>query len=180
MALIVITFGASQQRVGLAALAAGASIVVVVGIGFVLRAPLARVPENALKLTVGVLLTAFGTFWSAEGVGAQWPAGEAALPLLIALALGACLLITSSLRKSSGTWTIRGGSSAPRSGRLASAIGFFIGDDWLVAAGVIAALALTALLSNVSPAWYPMPVTMLALLWLTVARRARTTPTGLD
>jgi uncharacterized membrane protein len=172
VALIVITFGASQHRVGLAALAAGASIVAVAALGFALRTPLARVPENALKLIVGVSLTAFGTFWGAEGVGAKWPAGEGALPVLIVLVLGAALLIATGLRRRPRAQTASGASPAPPSGRVGSAIGFFIGDDWLVAAGVVAALALTALLATVSSAWYPMPVAMLALLWSSVARRA--------
>jgi uncharacterized membrane protein len=176
VALIVITFGASQRRVGLAALAAGASIVVVAGLGFALRAPLARVPENALKLTVGVLLTAFGTFWAAEGVGAQWPANEGALPVLIALVLGFALLIAASLRRRAGAQRAHTSPAAAPLGRFGAALSFFVGDDWLVAIGVAGALALTALLATASSAWYPMPVAMLALLWLSVARR--TQPTG--
>jgi len=88
---IVLTFGASQHRITLAALAALASVLVVIVAGLAARAPLARVPENAMKFTVGVLLTSFGTFWAAEGAGAAWPGGEAALPVLV-LAFGACSL----------------------------------------------------------------------------------------
>jgi uncharacterized membrane protein len=170
VALIVITFGASQHRVGLAALAAGASIVAVAALGFALRTPLARVPENALKLTVGVSLTAFGTFWSAEGVGVQWPGGEGSLPALIALALASSLLLATSLRRRSAVEKDRRGAQA-RLGPLGAALSFFVGDDLLVAAGAIAALALTALLATGSSAWYAMPVAMLALLWLSVVRR---------
>ncbi|MEA2225726.1 MAG: hypothetical protein QOE67_1008 [Solirubrobacteraceae bacterium] len=176
VALIVITFGASQRRVGLAALAAGASILVVAGLGFALRAPLARVPENALKLTVGVLLTAFGTFWAAEGVGAQWPGGEGALPVLIGLVLAFALLIAAGLRRRAGDRTARGGPAAAPLGRVGTALSFFVGDDWLVAGGVAVALALTALLATLSPAWYPMPVAMIALMWFSVVRR--TQPAG--
>ena len=173
VALIVITFGASQQRIGLAAFAAGAAVVVVIALGVALRAPLARVPENTLKLTVGVMLTAFGTFWSAEGVGAQWPGGEGALAALIALVLGAALSIATTLRHRAAARTVAAAPPPRAPGRLASAVGMFIGDDWLVAGGVVAALASTALLATVSAAWYPMPVTTLALLWMTVARRVR-------
>ncbi len=51
--------------------------------GVAARAPLARVPENTLKFTVGVMLTSFGTFWGAEGAGAHWPGGDAALLAII-------------------------------------------------------------------------------------------------
>ena len=44
------------------------------------RAPLTRVPENTLKFAVGVMLTTFGIFWSAEGAGAHWPGDDASLP----------------------------------------------------------------------------------------------------
>src|SRR5262249_34311049 len=54
---IVLTFGAAQHRIWLAALAALAAVAVVVAVGFVVRAPLARVPENALKFAVGIMLT---------------------------------------------------------------------------------------------------------------------------
>jgi uncharacterized membrane protein len=55
----------------------------VVVTGVAIRAPLARVPENTLKFCVGVMLTAFGTFWGAEGAGASWPGTDAALLALI-------------------------------------------------------------------------------------------------
>ena len=84
---IVLTFGAAQNRIWLAALAAAAAVLTVVAVGAVVRAPLARVPENALKFTVGVLLTSFGIFWVGEGVGAEWPGGDASLPAVIGFML---------------------------------------------------------------------------------------------
>jgi uncharacterized membrane protein len=84
VAFIVVTFGSNAHDVPLAALAAGAAVVAVSGLGVAVRAPLARAPENAMKFTVGVMLTAFGTFWGAEGAGADWPGGDAALPALVA------------------------------------------------------------------------------------------------
>jgi uncharacterized membrane protein len=96
---IVLTFGANQHRVALAAIAALAAVAVVVAVGFAVRAPLARVPENALKFAVGVMLTSFGTFWSAEGAGAHWPGGDAALLVLIPGLLLAALIMVSWLRR---------------------------------------------------------------------------------
>jgi uncharacterized membrane protein len=94
VAFIVITFGAAQGRVALAAAAAGAALVLVAAAGLVLHRPLARVPENSLKLTVGLLLTTFGTFWAGEGTGVDWPGGDLALPVLLAfLGLAAFALV---------------------------------------------------------------------------------------
>jgi len=95
VAFIVVTFGASRHNgVGIATLAAAAAFVVVLVAGIVARAPLSRVPENALKFTVGLLLTSFGTFWSAEGAGASWPAGDAAIPGIVGLfALGSFMAV---------------------------------------------------------------------------------------
>jgi uncharacterized membrane protein len=96
---IVLTFGANQHRIGLAAIAALAAVAVVVAVGFAVRAPLARVPENALKFGVGVMLTSFGMFWSAEGAGAHWPGGDAALLVIIPGLLLAALIMVSLLRR---------------------------------------------------------------------------------
>ena len=87
VAFIVITFGSTQGRVGLAALGAGAALVLVVIVGVLVRAPLSRVPENTLKFAVGAMLTTFGIFWSAEGAGADWPGADAALPVILAFVL---------------------------------------------------------------------------------------------
>jgi uncharacterized membrane protein len=98
VAFIVLTFGANQGDVPLAALAATLAVVAVIAAGLVARAPLARVPENSMKFAVGVLLTTFGIFWGAEGAGASWPGGEAALPVLALLILAASWLMVRSLR----------------------------------------------------------------------------------
>ena len=55
----------------------------IVGAGVAIRAPLARVPENAMKFVVGVMLTSFGVFWGGEGANAHWPGGDAALLAII-------------------------------------------------------------------------------------------------
>jgi uncharacterized membrane protein len=83
VAFIVLTFGANQHDVGLAAIAAGVAVAVVASAGVAVRAPLARVPENAMKFCVGVMLTSFGIFWGTEGAGAKWPGGDGALLALI-------------------------------------------------------------------------------------------------
>jgi uncharacterized membrane protein len=98
VAFIALTFGANQQDVPLAAAAAALAVLVVIGGGLALRAPLARVPENGMKFAVGVLLTSFGLFWGAEGAGANWPGGEASLGPLVAVVLLAALAMVAEIR----------------------------------------------------------------------------------
>ncbi|HVN62821.1 MAG TPA: hypothetical protein VMT59_16335, partial [Gaiellaceae bacterium] len=81
---IVITFGATQGRLPLAAAAAVAAVLVVVGIGLAVRGPLERVPENTIKFAVGLLLTSFGIFWGGEGAGVEWPGSDLAILAILA------------------------------------------------------------------------------------------------
>jgi uncharacterized membrane protein len=91
---IALTFGGNARQIPLAALAAVCAVLVVAVAGLALRAPLARVPENTMKFVVGIMLTAFGTFWGAEGAGARWPGSDAALLVLVpAIALFALALV---------------------------------------------------------------------------------------
>jgi uncharacterized membrane protein len=99
---IVLTFGANQHRVGLAAVAAAAAVAVVAAVGVAARAPLARVPENAMKFAVGVALSSFGVFWVAEGAGVAWPGGDAAVLAILAVVGTASLAIVAALRRDDG------------------------------------------------------------------------------
>ncbi len=105
VAFIVVTFGANQHRVPLAAAAAGLAVAVVVVAGLAARAPLARVPENTMKFAVGVLLCSFGTFWSTEGAGAHWPGGDAALLVLVPGIAVAAVAMVAALRPRAGVRT---------------------------------------------------------------------------
>src|SRR5437588_9801129 len=96
---IVLTFGANHHDVGLDAAAAGIALLVVVAAGAAARAPLARVPENTMKFAVGVMLTSFGMFWGAEGSGAEWPGGDAALLAIIPAVLASALAMAWTLSR---------------------------------------------------------------------------------
>ena len=96
---IAITFGASQQNVGLAAAGAVAAVVVVAAVGIAVRAPLSRVPENTMKFSVGVMLTSFGVFWGAEGAGVSWPGNDAALLAIVPATALVALGYTALLRR---------------------------------------------------------------------------------
>src|SRR5204863_1050329 len=87
VAFIVLTFGATQGSIPLAAVGAAAAVVLVATVGIVARRPLERVPENTLKFAVGTMLTTFGIFWSTEGTVAHWPGDDAALPAALAFVL---------------------------------------------------------------------------------------------
>jgi uncharacterized membrane protein len=82
---IVIAVGAGGSGLLLpAGLGALAALLVVVLLGLAIHKPLANVPENALKFFVGVLLSAFGSFWVGEGMGINWPGADLSVLGLIA------------------------------------------------------------------------------------------------
>ena len=76
VAFIVVTVGAAHQDFPLAIIAAAVAVVVVGIAGVIVHRPLSRVPENSMKLVVGLMLTTFGTFWGAEGAGVRWPGSD--------------------------------------------------------------------------------------------------------
>jgi uncharacterized membrane protein len=99
VAFIALTLGSNARDVPLAAVAAVCAVLIVAAAGAAVRGPISRVPENAMKFVVGVMLTAFGTFWGAEGAGARWPGSDASLMVLVpAIALFALALIAAARR----------------------------------------------------------------------------------
>jgi uncharacterized membrane protein len=96
---IVIAFGATAGRLGLASLGAAAAVAMVVVAGLLAREPLSRVPENTIKFGVGLLLTSFGCFWGAEGVGVTWPEDELALLGVIAFFGAVSFALVRALRR---------------------------------------------------------------------------------
>jgi uncharacterized membrane protein len=84
VAFIVLTFGANAGRFGPSAAGAAVAFVLVALVGVVVHRPLSRVPENAIKFSVGLALTSFGTFWGGEGIGVDWSLGDWTLLVLVA------------------------------------------------------------------------------------------------
>lgn len=109
---IALTFGSNQHRVGLAAIAAVSAVLLVTGLGFAVRAPLSRVPENTLKFAVGILLTSFGLFWGTEGAGADWPGGDVALLGIVPAVAVFALLLVAGLRRIAGRSGVPAGPGA--------------------------------------------------------------------
>jgi uncharacterized membrane protein len=82
--LIVAALSGGAQGAAPALTGAAVAVAFVVGIGAVVHRPLARLPESHLKYGVGVMLTSFGVFFLAEGLGVHWPGGDAALLYVLA------------------------------------------------------------------------------------------------
>jgi Ca2+/H+ antiporter, TMEM165/GDT1 family len=95
--VIVLTLGTTSHNLGLAAIAAGSAVVVVTVIGLILARQLSSVPENAMKMAVGLMLVSFGTFWSGEGIGVHWPGSDLAIPVLVACYAAVAWLLSTLL-----------------------------------------------------------------------------------
>ena len=83
IAFIVVSFGTAANQIWLAAMGGGSALVLVGVLGAVFHASLGRIPRSVLILVVGLLLSTFGTFWAAEGLGAHWPSGDLSLLFLL-------------------------------------------------------------------------------------------------
>jgi len=95
---IVIAVGAGRGPLLPASLGAIAACALVLAIGIAVHRPLARVPENSLKFAVGVLLSAFGMFWTGEGLGIDWPGGDLVIVAFVAIFLVVGLLSVVAAR----------------------------------------------------------------------------------
>jgi Ca2+/H+ antiporter, TMEM165/GDT1 family len=143
---IVIALGATSLNG--AVIGAIASLVVVVIVGAVFRSPLTRVPENTMKYVVGIMLTAFGTFFAGEGVGVNWWHADVSLLWLIAVYAVGSLILVQILKRPPSTEPRKPGPilRAVR-GIAMEAWGLFVGDSAL-ALVVIVVLFAIALYAN--------------------------------
>src|SRR6266581_2652039 len=82
---IVIAVGGTSGGLHIAVAGGVLAMIVVAAAGYIVKRPLARVPENTLKYAVGVILTSIGTFWAGEGMGAVWPLDFVSIGVLAAL-----------------------------------------------------------------------------------------------
>ena len=96
---IVIALSAGRGVLLPVSAAAFAACLVVAASGIVVHRPLTRVPENTLKFAVGVMLSAFGLFWTGEGLGVDWPGADLAILAFIVLFLGAGLASAALLNR---------------------------------------------------------------------------------
>jgi uncharacterized membrane protein len=190
---IVIALGSGGRLLAPAAIGAALALAVVLVLGVWLHRPLARVPENALKFGVGIMLAAFGTFWVGEGIGLHWPGEDLAIVVLMAAFLLLALALVAAGRRAH-----RGGSTKPGAraanapsaaaapARLAGPIrsamtelwGLFVDDGWL-AGGILAWLLAAWVFAARHPvagagACALFAAGVLSMLSLSVVQRART------
>ncbi|HEY4025165.1 MAG TPA: hypothetical protein VGO86_01945 [Candidatus Dormibacteraeota bacterium] len=123
-----------------ASIGALAALVAVAVVGVLVRAPLSRVPENTVKYTVGVMLTAFGTFFAGEGLGVEWWNSDLSLLPLIAGYAVASLLVVQLLKRP---------LSLPSSSRPVAAVRAAVAEVWglFVGEGPLAVVTVAVLLA---------------------------------
>jgi len=96
---IVIAVGGTSGGLHIAVAGGLLAMVVVAAAGFIVKRPLARVPENTLKYAVGVVLTSIGTFWAGEGMGAVWPLDFVSIAVLAGLYFIASRVAIATIRR---------------------------------------------------------------------------------
>jgi uncharacterized membrane protein len=188
---IVVTFGIIQkgsnpQAFSLAIWAASIAVVLVAIAGFAIHKPLSKVPENTMKFIVGTLLTSFGIFWGAEGAGAEWPHKDlsllAIIPFVLLVSFGLIELLKIRKAKNLPVRKLNLPTFSEPSkdssvivrwigGFLFFWYDFIIGDDWRVAAGVVAGFF--AIHSLGVSSWWLMPVVVAVLLSSTLLEATR-------
>jgi uncharacterized membrane protein len=106
VAVIVVAVGGAAGALGSAVIGAAAAVVVLAGVGAATYRLIARIPRRALQLFVGALLSAFGTFWAAEGIGVRWPGSELSLLWLVALYAASGVVLLHRIRGWQGVKTV--------------------------------------------------------------------------
>ena len=195
VAFIVLTFGTIAHKVGLAAIAAIAAVAIVTAAGFALRAPLAKVPENTMKFSVGIMLTAFGIFWGAEGSAGsskKWPGDNWALPaLILGVALFSIALVEAlKVMRAKPSIAIPAKDEVikqsqpqlpPERSKLVAGViafgafwvDFIVGDDWRIAAGIVLSFILTATITYSALTWAIVPLFVALFLSYSLYRASK-------
>ena len=101
--LVLAVSAGSPALVWPAALGALAAAVLVAVVAFAVHKPLAQVPENTLKFAVGIVISAFGIYWTGEGLGIAWPGHDLALLVIGGGLLAAALVGVRLARRPVGS-----------------------------------------------------------------------------
>jgi uncharacterized membrane protein len=104
IAFIVVSVGLAAHEMFAAVVGGGSALILTAAAGGALGAFVNRIPRSVLQLIVGIMLTTFGTFWSLEGLGVEWPAGDLSIvPLLAFYALMAVAYIGIERRRAAAS-----------------------------------------------------------------------------
>lgn len=96
---IVIAVGGTGKGLPVAVAGGLLAMVLIAAAGFIVRKPLAKVPENTLKYAVGLILASLGTFWAGEGMGVTWPLDFVSIGGLMVVYFAASRLAISLIRR---------------------------------------------------------------------------------
>ena len=83
--ITVLTLGSSAHQLGLAATTACVAFALLVVMGVIVAKQLSSVPENAMKMSVGILTVSYGTFWVGEGLKVSWPGDNGFLAFFVVM-----------------------------------------------------------------------------------------------
>lgn len=179
VAFLVVTFGALQNKIPIAAVSAAVAVLMVIAAGFVLHKPLSKVPENTMKFVVGLILTTFGIFWTTEGLGIDWSLHDLVLlPIIAALSLlSLVLVLVLKQRKKTNPNSQAKLAKQPKLPLAVEFIyDFVIGDDWPTAAVIY--LTVIAALSEFKFEYLVLVVVAALLCWrmLAITRLRKSIP----
>jgi uncharacterized membrane protein len=99
--LVVVAFSLHSQAWVSNGIAAVVALMVVFVAGLAIRAPLRKVPENAIKFVVGAMIVSFGTYWTLEALaGDVWPLADWSLLALAAFFFAGGQILVPFVRRS--------------------------------------------------------------------------------
>jgi uncharacterized membrane protein len=96
---IVLAFGVGARRLDIAIAGALAAFAIIVIASVLANRILKRIPGHVIKFAVGVLLVTYGTYWAAEGAGAEWPAEDFSVLFILCLYVAYSLVSIRLLRR---------------------------------------------------------------------------------
>ena len=155
--IVLATGAASPGAMVPAVTGAAAALFLVCLLGVLLRRPIAAIPDNPLKLGIGICLCALGTSWLGGGGAQPWPGGDWSRPILLAgfaLAAAAGIAACRVLRPGALPARSRTSTSRQAGGPLRTAGRLFF-DDWRLSIPTVAWLTLSLVLQHLglAPAW---------------------------
>jgi Ca2+/H+ antiporter, TMEM165/GDT1 family len=173
---IVVALGGLQD-IPSAIIGALAALVIVAGAGIAFRHPLTRVPENAMKYVVGIMLTSFGTFFSGEGIGVHWWGNDLSLLILVAAYGLASLAFVWYLRRPGRPTSSRGAVERTLRAIGLELWGLFVDDGAIAVVAVLALLAVALFVQHQGDAHGIAGIVLIAgvliAVWLGLSSSAR-------